>query len=224
MSGNELKKNLIINMLSRVIKSAPIKREVPNVCVFCGSNMGSGDLYKKEATDLAAGLVKLGYGLVYGGASVGIMGSLADSVLTAGGRVHGVIPQALVDKEVAHRGLSELRVVKTMHERKKIMFDLSDVFLTFPGGFGTLDETFEIITWKQIGLHQKPLVLLDLHGFYTPLIEFLDKAVLAGFIKEEHRKLFLTASSIAEALKFLQEYDDSRSPAAKIASAATAGK
>lgn len=186
----------------RVIKRAPVNREGRNVCVFCGSNSGRDPAFLTEAKALASELVTHNLGLVYGGASVGIMGLLADNVLALGGRVHGVIPQALKDKEVAHTNLTELRVVGTMHERKKQMFDLSDFFITFPGGFGTLDETFEIITWKQIGLHQKPLIFLNFNGFYTPLIEFIDKAVTAGFIKAEHRELFKVANNAKEAVAY----------------------
>lgn len=171
--------------------------------MFCGSNAGKDPVYVEATKALAAEIVARSWGLVYGGASVGIMGLLADHVLAAGGRAHGVIPQALKDREVAHAGLTELRVVKTMHERKKLMFDLSDGFIAFPGGFGTLDETFEIITWKQIGLHQKPLIFLNINDYFTPLIAFIDQAVAAGFIKEEHRALFKVAKNAQEAVALL---------------------
>ena len=187
----------------KVIKSAPIKRAGPNICVFCGSNPGQDPIFANEAGNLASELVTRGYGLVYGGASVGIMGMLADQVMAKGGRVHGVIPSSLKEREVAHKGLTELRVVTTMHERKKLMFDLSEAFITFPGGFGTLDETFEIITWKQIGLHEKPIVFLNIKGFYAPLINFIDTAVAAGFIKPEHRKHFLVADTVKEAMDLI---------------------
>lgn len=177
--------------------------KIRNVCVFCGSNSGNDPRYKEAARELAHKLVASNIGFVYGGASVGIMGLLADEVLAKGGRAVGVIPQKLIDKEVAHAGLTELHRVGSMHERKKLMFELSDAFLTFPGGFGTLDETFEIITWKQIELHTKPAIFLDINGFYRPLIEFIDRAVSAGFIRPEHRRLFLTASTIDEALVYL---------------------
>ncbi|MBI3544846.1 MAG: TIGR00730 family Rossman fold protein [Deltaproteobacteria bacterium] len=194
--------------MPKIIKGAPKKRNAFsaqnfNVCIFCGSNPGKDPYYKAEAVKLAKGLAAMEAGLVYGGASVGIMGMLADTVLAEGGKVFGVIPEALKQKEVAHAGLTELRVVKTMHERKKLMFDFTDVFLTFPGGFGTLDETFEIITWKQIGIHQKPLIFLDIQGFYKPLIDFIDKAVADGFIKPEHRQLFQVAKGAEEALQLV---------------------
>ncbi|MBI3557629.1 MAG: TIGR00730 family Rossman fold protein [Deltaproteobacteria bacterium] len=196
--------------MPKIIKGAPKRKNAfsPsafNVCIFCGSNMGKDPIYKEHAKVLAEGLAKAGAGLVYGGASVGIMGFMADTVLGAGGKVFGVIPEALKAKEVAHSGLTELRVVKTMHERKKLMFDFTDVFLTFPGGFGTLDETFEIITWKQIGIHHKPLIFLDINDYYKPLIEFIDKAVASGFIKAEHRQLFQSASGAEEALQLVAQ-------------------
>jgi uncharacterized protein (TIGR00730 family) len=176
-----------------------------NVCIFCGSNRGTNEAFAREAEKLAKGLVRQGAGLVYGGASVGMMGLFADTVLAEGGQVFGVIPQALMDKELAHGSLTKLHVTRTMHERKKLMFDLSDIFLTFPGGFGTLDETFEIITWRQIGLHEKPVVLLDTNGYFAKLIEFIDHAVAQGFIKPEHRQLFLTARSAEEALDLIDQ-------------------
>ena len=197
--------------MPKIIKGAPKRKNAFgsssfNVCIFCGSNMGNDPVYKAAAKILALGIAKAGAGLIYGGASVGIMGYLADTVLEAGGKVIGVIPESLKAKEVAHAGLTELRVVKTMHERKKLMFDFTDVFLTFPGGFGTLDETFEIITWKQIGIHQKPLIFLDINGYYKPLIDFIDKAVSSGFIKAEHRQLFQSASGAEEALRLVADY------------------
>lgn len=191
--------------ITKILKGSPLSRTSLNACVFCGANPGNQEIYKTEAQKLAEGLARKAIGLVYGGASVGIMGLLADTMLSNGGRVYGIIPQALKDKEVAHANLTELRVVKTMHERKKLMFDLSDFFLTFPGGFGTLDETFEIITWKQIGIHDKPLILMNITGFFTPLIEFIDKAVMAGFIKSEHRQLFQVANSAEEALALVAQ-------------------
>jgi uncharacterized protein (TIGR00730 family) len=191
---------------NRILKGAPIKRDSRNVCIFCGSNSGNDPGFIQEAKKLAQVLASQNYGIVYGGASVGIMGAVADAMLEAGGRVSGVIPQTLVDREVAHRRLTDLRIVPTMHERKKIMFDLSDAFISLPGGFGTLDETFEIITWKQIGIHDKPLVLFNYNGFYAPVIDFVDKAVSAGLIKDAHRKLFSIAKTVDEILQFLPKH------------------
>ena len=158
-----------------------------NVCVFCGSNAGSSPLILGEAEKLAQGISKMNLGLVYGGASVGLMGAIADTVLKKGGYVTGVIPNALFEKEVAHKGVQDLRIVETMHERKKLMYDLSEFFIALPGGFGTLDELFEVLTWSQIGVHSKKIYLLNSDGFYDGLLSHLDSAVSAGFIKSEHR-------------------------------------
>ncbi|MEW6057115.1 MAG: TIGR00730 family Rossman fold protein [Bdellovibrionota bacterium] len=179
------------------------RQQERNVCIFCGGNFGNDPIYVESARQLARSLVDQGWGIVYGGASVGIMGVIADTALEAGGRVTGVIPQALFEREVAHHGLTELHRVTTMHERKKMMYDLSDAFITFPGGFGTLDETFEILTWKQIGLHKKPLICFDLNGFFTPLLTFVDQAAERGFIKPEHRALFSVAKDMDSLLKLL---------------------
>jgi len=174
-----------------------------SICVFCGGNPGKSPRYVQEATVLGRRLAELNIRLVYGGASLGVMGAVADAVLAAGGKVLGIIPQSLFDKEVAHRGLTELRVVGSMHERKKMMFDNSDGFLTLPGGFGTLDETFEMLTWIQIGLHKKPIVLLNTDGFYDPLLSFIDHAVNAGFVRPEHRKIVTASQDIDTALQIL---------------------
>nr|MDQ3828277.1 TIGR00730 family Rossman fold protein [Candidatus Tectomicrobia bacterium] len=156
------------------------------LCVYCGSNPGSQPDYTEAARNLARVLVKRNIEVVYGGASVGIMGVLADAILAEGGHVIGIIPQALVDKEVAHRGLSDLRVVKSMHERKTLMAELSDGFIALPGGLGTLEELFEVLTWALLGLHQKPCGLLNIRDYYRSLIDFLDHAVAERFIKDVH--------------------------------------
>ena len=161
------------------------------VCVFCGSGLGARSVYEIATRRLGVALAARGLGLVYGGASVGLMGVLADAVLDAGGQVTGVIPTLLVNREIAHRGLQDLRVVATMHERKALMADLADVFVVLPGGMGTLDETCEILTWAQLGLHAKPCGLLDVEGYFQPLITFLDHSVTEGFLRPEHRG-FLT--------------------------------
>jgi uncharacterized protein (TIGR00730 family) len=161
------------------------------VCVYCGSSPGSQPDYAEAAKNLARALVRRNIDLVYGGASVGTMGVLADTVLAEGGRVIGIIPQRLVDKEVAHTGLSELRVVKSMHERKILMAELSDGFIALPGGLGTLEEIFETLTWAQLGLHQKPCGLLNVGDYYRSLIAFLDHAVAERFIKDVHRAMLL---------------------------------
>lgn len=156
------------------------------VCVFCGSRPGVRAEYAAAGAALGSAIARRGLGLVYGGASIGVMGAVADAVLAGGSRVIGVIPQRLKDKEIAHGALSELRVVGSMHERKALMEQLSDAFIAAPGGFGTLEEVFEIITWLQLGLHHKPVGFLNAGGFYDPLLTFLGHAVSEGFIPEAH--------------------------------------
>ena len=166
-----------------------------SVCVYCGSSPGVDPAFADAAGEVGRLLVASGRTLVYGGGRVGLMGVVADAALAAGGRVIGVIPQALVDKEVAHHGLSELRVVGSMHERKALMADLSDGFLALPGGFGTADELFEILTWAQLGLHAKPVGLLNVAGFFRPLLAWLDHTVATGFLRPRHRRLLLEAET-----------------------------
>jgi len=161
------------------------------VCVFCGSNAGIRPEYGIAARELATVLARRGLGLVYGGGKVGLMGTLADSMLEAGGEVIGVIPQSLVAKEVAHHGVSELRIVDTMHQRKALMNDLSDAFIALPGGFGTLEEFFEILTWSQLGIHGKPSGLLNVSGYYDGLLAMLDHAVSEGFLRPAFRELVI---------------------------------
>jgi len=162
------------------------------VCVFCGSNTGLRDDYRIAAQALAVELARRGLGLVYGGGNIGLMGLLADSMLQAGGEVIGVIPRSLVEKEVAHHGVTELRVVDTMHQRKAMMNELSDAFIALPGGFGTLDEFFEILTWAQLGIHAKPSGLLNVSGFYDNLLAMLDHAVNERLLRPAHRELVIT--------------------------------
>lgn len=171
-----------------------------SVCVFCGSNAGTRPEYLKAARALGRGLVEAGIGLVYGGAGVGLMAEVANACLEAGGSVVGVIPRTLVEKELAHSGLDDLRVVGTMHERKALMADLADGFVALPGGLGTLDEMFEILTWAQLGLHDKPCGLLDVDGYYRHLMAFLDHAVSQGFVHPEHRSMLVMAEEPAELL------------------------
>jgi uncharacterized protein (TIGR00730 family) len=164
---------------------------VRRVCVFCGSSAGARPAYAEATAELARVLVAEGLGLVYGGANVGLMATLADTTLSEGGDVIGVIPRALVEKEIAHNGLSDLRVVDSMHERKALMADLSDAFVALPGGLGTLEELLEIYTWAQLGLHQKPCALLDVEGYYAHLAEFLAHVVEERFLREEHRAMLI---------------------------------
>jgi uncharacterized protein (TIGR00730 family) len=169
------------------------------LCVFSGSSPGGHPAYVQAAEELGRALAAQDLGLVYGGAHVGLMGAIADAALEAGGEVVGVIPQALVDREIAHTGLNELHVVGSMHERKAKMADLSDGFIALPGGMGTLEELFEVYTWTQLGLHSKPLGLLDVRGYYAQLAAFLDHAVAERFVIAEHREL-LVVEQQAEAM------------------------
>ena len=176
------------------------------ICVFCGSNPGRDPRYAEAARELGTTLARNGIGLVYGGASVGLMGMVADAALAGGGEVIGVIPQALVDKEVAHRGLGDLRVTNSMHERKALMAELSDGFVALPGGAGTLEELFEVWTWAQLGQHAKPCALYDVAGFYERLAGFLDHATAEGFMKAPHRDMLIVAESAAALLERLRGY------------------
>lgn len=163
-----------------------------SICVYCGSNLGATDVYQNAAQQLGEALADQNITLVYGGASVGIMGVVADTMLARGAKAVGVIPQALLDKEVGHTGLSELHVVKSMHERKKLMEQLSDGFVAMPGGMGTLEEIFEVLTWAQLGFHNKPCALLNVAGYYDHLLKHLQGSVSEGFIRPEHTKMLLT--------------------------------
>ncbi|MBL8229973.1 MAG: TIGR00730 family Rossman fold protein [Bryobacterales bacterium] len=165
--------------------------------MFCGSSPGQGGRYLETARSVARVLAESGLGLVYGGASVGCMGALADAMIAAGGEVTGVIPRSMREREIAHLGLTRLHIVETMHERKAMMADLSDAFVALPGAYGTLDEFFEILTWAQIGIHTKPAGLLNVDGFYDPLLAFLDRAVECGFLRQNNRELFFVESDPA---------------------------
>lgn len=178
-----------------------------SVCVYCGSNPGRQPAYAEAARGLGKALVERGLGLVYGGASVGVMGVLADTVLALGGRVTGVIPEALVRREVAHPGLSELQVTGSMHERKTLMADLSDGFVALPGGIGTLEELFEAWTWAQLGLHGKPCGLLNVEGYFDGLLAFLDHAVAERFVKEPHRGMLIVGDEPDDLLRRFEAYE-----------------
>ncbi len=177
-----------------------------SVCVFCGSSEGGNPAYVAAARRIAVVLVRRGLRLVYGGGRVGLMGALADAALAAGGEVIGVIPEALVSKELAHRGLSDLRIVGTMHERKALMADLSDGFVTMPGGFGTLEEFLEVLSWAQLSIHAKPCGLLDIENYYGPMIELFDRAVTEGFVVPDHRELVLTECDPDLLLDLMERY------------------
>jgi len=161
-------------------------RALRRICVFCGSRPGKRPEYLERATELGIALAHRQIDLIYGGATIGLMGAVADAVLARGGKVTGVIPRRLQDKEIAHKGLTELRVVETMHQRKALMEQLSDGFIAMPGGVGTLEEVLEITTWLQLGIHHKPIGLLNVEGYYQPLLELLRHGVEEGFIPAEH--------------------------------------
>ena len=173
------------------------------VGVFCGSQSGNGDRYIETAIMTASRIVQRGCGVVYGGGRVGLMGVLADTALAAGGEVIGVIPEALAGKEIAHSGLTELHVVSSMHERKALMADLSDAFVALPGGFGTMDEFCEILTWAQLRIHDKPVGLLNVFGYFDDLIALFDNMVSEGFVTPKNRTLVRSGASIDELLDSL---------------------
>jgi uncharacterized protein (TIGR00730 family) len=176
------------------------------VCVFCGANSGDDPAFTTAAQSLGAAVAKSGRALVYGGAKVGLMGAVADAALAAGGQVIGVIPQALVDREVAHPGLSELHVVAGMHERKMLMAALADGFIAMPGGLGTLEELFEVWTWAQLGLHEKPLGLFGTARFFGPLLAYLDSLVEHRFVRREHRDMVAVEEDPNALLARLESY------------------
>jgi hypothetical protein len=177
---------------------------IRSVCVYCGSNFGTDPAFAEATRALARRLVERDIRIVYGGSASGLMGLLADTVLAAGGTVTGVIPQGLVDHEIAHRGLSELRVVGSMHERKALMADLADAFVALPGGIGTLEELIEMYTWSQLGLHAKPLGVLNVSGYYDGLAGFLDHAVTAGFLRAQHRAVLAVEPDVDALLARLE--------------------
>jgi uncharacterized protein (TIGR00730 family) len=166
------------------------------ICVFCGSSVGADPAFASAAKTVGAILAQRGLELVYGGGNVGLMGIVADAALGGGGRVIGVIPQSLVDRELAHQGISDLRIVSSMHERKALMADLSDAFIALPGGYGTIEEFCEILTWAQLGLHQKPFGLLNVQEFYDAFIAHIDHTVRMKFIRPQQRELLMTSETI----------------------------
>ncbi len=176
------------------------------ICVYCGSNSGRHAKYADAARDLADVLVQHDLELVYGGAHKGIMGVVADSVLELGGKVHGVIPKMLLEKEVAHQNLTELHVVATMHERKSTMAELSDGFIAMPGGFGTLEEIIEIITWGQLKIHSKPCGLLNVDGYFDHLLAFLDHSNAEGFLRTENREMLLVGDTAEDLVQQFESY------------------
>ena len=176
------------------------------LCVFCGSATGSDPIYAEEVRRLARAMAARGPGLVFGGGSVGLMGVIADEALAAGGEVIGVIPHGLVAREVAHRGLRDQRVVPTMHARKALMAELADAFVALPGGVGTLEELFEVWTWAQLGIHRKPIGLLNTRGYFDPLLAFVDGAIAAGFVRPEYLRFLVVADAPEALLDALERY------------------
>ena len=177
-----------------------------SICVYCGSNAGNRPIYAERAVALGQRIAHEGLALIYGGGNVGLMGLAADAALAAGGEVIGVIPEQLVTWEVAHKGLTRLEVVANMHERKMRMFDLSDAFVALPGGFGTLDEMFEMLTWRQLGIGDKPCAFLDVDGFYAPLLQMIDRMVAERFLHPEQRADLWHGEDIDAMLEWMRGY------------------
>ena len=177
-----------------------------NICVFCGSQNGTDLRYRQAAIELGGLLAQRGHGLVYGGGHVGLMGIIADAVLEAGGSVTGVIPRPMTERELAHETVTKLYVVSSMHERKALMASLSDAFIALPGGYGTLEELFEVIAWAQLGIHRKPIGLLNVAGYFDALLSLVEHMIGEGFIKSKHRGLFVTAEQPLALLDALQHH------------------
>ncbi len=182
------------------------RKRIESICVFCGSSSGNSEIYTQEAEKLGKLFAKNKIKLVYGGSNVGLMGVVADSVLKNGGEVIGVLPRFLSDKEIAHLALTELILVDTMHQRKNTMAELSDAFIALPGGFGTLEELFEVTTWHQLGLHSKPIGILNLNGFYDSLFSLIENMASNGFLKEETKGIILVSEAQDKLLEKLQNY------------------
>ncbi|WP_066096404.1 TIGR00730 family Rossman fold protein [Xanthomonas massiliensis] len=177
-----------------------------SICVYCGSNAGADPVFAERAAALGTRLAREGIRVVYGGGNVGLMGTVANAALAAGGQVHGVIPRQLAEWEVAHRGLTELEIVETMHQRKRRMFELSDGFVALPGGFGTMEEIFEMLTWRQLGIGTKPCAFLDMDGFYAPLIQMIDRMVAQRFLHPDQRADLWYGEDIDALLAWMRGY------------------
>ena len=179
---------------------------IQSICVFCGSNAGTRDVYRLAAEALGKRLAERKIQLVFGGGNCGLMGAVADAAMSAGGRVVGVIPKAIEQREIAHLGLTELRVVGSMHERKAMMAELSDGFIALPGGLGTLEELFEALTWGQLGIHAKPVALLNVAGYFDPLLKLLDWSVNEGFLRPEHHALLIHGDEVDGLIVRMEKY------------------
>jgi uncharacterized protein (TIGR00730 family) len=193
----------VVGSMGRTIYAQRVRR----ACVFCGSSPGARPAYTEATEDLCQLMAEREITLVFGGATVGLMGRLADTVLSEGGEAIGVIPQALVDREIAHLGLTDLHVVETMHERKRLMAELADCFVALPGGLRTLDELFEIYTWAQLGLHQKPIGILNVEGYFDGLLSFLEHAASERFVREDHRAMLIVEEGPEAMLASLDGFD-----------------
>jgi len=180
---------------------------VERICVFCGASPGARPAYRAATAELARLLVADEIRVVYGGGGVGLMGALADAVLAEGGEVTGIIPRALVDREIAHRDVADMRVVGSMHERKALMAELADAFIALPGGLGTLEELFEVYTWAQLGLHRKPCAMLNVDGYYDGIAGFLTHAVEERFVREEHREMLIVESEPEAVIERLRRFE-----------------
>src|ERR1700761_9209512 len=182
-----------------------VEKSKKYICVFCGSANGTKPAYVAAARELGRAIAERGYGLLYGGATVGLMGVVADAALAAGGEVVGVIPDIIMDREIGHKGLTELHVVRTMHERKALLASRADAFVALPGGYGTMDEFIEIVTWAQLRLHLNPCVLLSVEGYYDLLLRFFESAVEEGFIKPENQGLVQVADDVSGSLALIEQ-------------------
>jgi uncharacterized protein (TIGR00730 family) len=176
-----------------------------HLCIFCGSRVGIAPVYIEQTRSLGAAMVQHGFGLVFGAGHIGLMGVLADAVRKLGGETIGVIPQSLVDRELADQQLTKLHIVESMHDRKALMAELSDAFVALPGGFGTLDEWFEILTWRQLKFHQKPIGLLNVAGFFDPLLAWIDKAIEEDFVKAKNRDLMIVENDAEKLLERIEQ-------------------
>jgi uncharacterized protein (TIGR00730 family) len=183
-----------------------MSNQIRRLCIFCGSSAGNRPAYRRAAEEIGSYLAKNEIAIVFGGGKVGLMGIVADSALAAGGEVIGVIPEHLMGREVGHCGLTKLHVVASMHERKALMADLSDAFLALPGGFGTFDEFCEVLTWSQLGLHQKPCGLLNVEGYFTPVLAMFDRAVADGFLRKENREIVLASDNLPEMMDKMRSW------------------
>jgi len=197
------------SVLTMAVNDSPItsvKTTQPLIALYCGSRAGNNPIYREKAIELASGIAEQGFGLVYGGASIGLMGQVAESVLAHGGEAVGVIPEFMLDYEVAHAGLTELHVVETMHERKAMMAERASAFIALPGGLGTFEEILEIATWGQLNQHQKPMILYNVNGFYDALLQHFKIMLKEGFIRSEQKSFFRIANTADDILRLLKKH------------------